>query len=591
MSMLRNLWRWADPADGSNADQFRGHQIASLAKRMPVLVGADLVNVMATAIVFWPIASHRLVAGWAAFVIVALLWPLSGWLRHRDRRLPADTGPDALRLAALQALVIGLAWGGGAVLLYPTHSIGHQFFLAVVIAGSAAGGAAAMASVPAAAVAFIGASIGPLFARLMVHGEPLQLILAAMALALAVVALATTWTVFGSIAESIRSKLQNGALLDQLRAARADLLDAIASTSEAFALFDAQDRLVLCNDNFGRLFSLPSERLVKEQPYENLLRSGAQPVAVHVGQRSLDSWVKERMQRYRLAAGSFTQQLSNGRWLHTSDRRTSRGGTVTVHVDITELKENEAALNRAKESAESANGAKSEFLAMMSHELRTPLNAIMGFSEILKDELFGPHGDPHYKEYAHDIHNSGRHLLQVINDILDLSKIEAGKFELCEQDCELDALIHDVARMMGERARTAGLQLDLELPTALPVLFADARAIKQMLVNLVSNGIKFTPNGGRVTISVVVDDRGLDIAVRDTGVGIAEPDMAKVLEPFGQIAANQERSQQGTGLGVPLVRSLIGLHGGTLRIDSLVGRGTTVTLHFTTDRLRTRDAA
>ncbi len=590
MSMLRRVWRWAGHADGPRAGDFRRHQITSLAKRTPVLVGASLVNVMATAIVFWPITSHHLVAGWAAVVILAVLYPLRGWLRYRDRQ-PVDVDPGELRRAALQALIIGLAWGGGAVLLYPPQSIGHQFFLAVVIAGSAAGGATAMASVPAAAVAFIGASIGPLFVRLMVHGEPLQLMLAAMALALAVVALATTRTVFGSIAESIRNKLQNAALLDQLQAARADLLDAIASTSEGFALFDSQNRLLLCNDKFGRLLSLTPERLVKGQPYESLLRAGAPPIAVHAGQRSLDDWVVERMQRHRLAAGSFNQQLANGRWLHTSDRRTSRGGTVTVHVDITELKENEAALNRAKENAESASGAKSEFLAMVSHELRTPLSAIMGFSEILKDELFGPHADPHYKEYAADIHTSGGHLLQVINDILDLSKIEAGKFELHEQLCEPDALIHDVTRMMGERARNGGLALDLDLPSALPVLFADARAIKQMLVNLVSNAIKFTPSGGRVTIAAAVKHDGLDIAVRDTGVGIAEPDMAKVLEPFGQIDGGAERDQPGTGLGVPLVRSLIDLHGGTFRIDSVVGRGTTVTLHFATDRLRTRDAA
>ena len=423
------------------------------------------------------------------------------------------------------------------------------------------------------------------------QGEALQWALAAMTLALALAALATLRAVYASIGESFRNKVQNAALLDQLKAARADLLDAIASTSEAFALFDERDRLVLCNEKFGKLLSLPPESQVKGAAYESLLRAAAPPVQIASGQRALDDWITERLQRHRLAAGSFVQHLANGRWLQTSDRRTGRGGTVTVHVDITELKENEAQLRRAKELAESASRAKSEFLAMMSHELRTPLNAIMGFSEILKDELFGGHADPHYKDYAVDIHDSGRHLLQMINDILDLSKIEAGKFELNEQAVDLEWLIDDVGRMMGERARHAGLQLEVDLPSPAPVLLADPRAVKQMLVNLVSNAIKFTPDGGRVTISVAADDDGLDIAVRDTGIGIAEAYLPKVMEPFGQVDGGLDRSRSGTGRGVPLVRSLIELHDGTLSIDSAVGRGTTVTLSFAGQRVRPRDAA
>ena len=591
MSKVRDFWQRLGHAEGADGGAFRRHQIASLAKRAPILAAANLVNGMATAIVFWPIAPHHLVVAWAAILIAAPFYPLRGWRGRRGRRGPGPASAEPLRRAAIQALVVGLAWGAGAVVLYPAGSIGHQFFLAVVIAGSAVGAAAAMAPVPAAAVAFIVASIVPLFARLAIGGEALQWALAAMTLVFALVALATLRTVYGSIAESFRNKVQNATLLDQLKAARADLLDAIASTSEAFALFDEQDRLVLCNENFGKLLSLPPQSQVKGAAYESLLRAAAPPVPVASGQRALDDWITERLQRHRLAAGSFVQHLANGRWLQTSDRRTSQGGTVTVHVDITELKENEAALRRAKELAESASRAKSEFLAMMSHELRTPLNAIMGFSEILKDELFGNHADPHYKDYAVDIHDSGRHLLQVINDILDLSKIEAGRFELNEQAVDLRWLIDDVGRMMGERVRHAGLQLEVDLPTPTPALFADPRAVKQMLVNLVSNAIKFTPDGGRVTISVAADDDGLEIAVRDTGIGIAEADMAKVMEPFGQVDGGLVRSRPGTGLGVPLVRSLIELHDGTLSIDSAVGRGTTVTLSFAGERVRPRDAA
>jgi two-component system cell cycle sensor histidine kinase PleC len=226
--------------------------------------------------------------------------------------------------------------------------------------------------------------------------------------------------------------------------------------------------------------------------------------------------------------------------------------------------------------AESANRSKSEFLANMSHELRTPLNAINGFSEIMLAEMFGPLGDRRYKDYAQDILNSGQHLLAVINDILDMSKIEAGKMTLSLEPVAVDEIAEEAVRLVRTRAETAGLTLSLDLPQ-LPEIEADYRALKQVLLNLLSNAVKFTPRGGR--ISVRAERLGVErlrISVQDTGIGIAPEDLERLARPFEQIESQHAKTQQGTGLGLALSKALLEMHGGTLELASTPGQGTTV---------------
>jgi len=238
-------------------------------------------------------------------------------------------------------------------------------------------------------------------------------------------------------------------------------------------------------------------------------------------------------------------------------------------------------LRAALEQAEYANRSKSEFLANVSHELRTPLNAVIGFSEILHQEMFGPIGKARYKEYARDIHASGVHLLSIINDILDLSKIEAGKFDLHESELDLSAVVAACVTLVRERAREGQLALRTELAAALPPLRADERAVKQILINLLSNAVKFTPAGGAVTVRARLDDAGnFLLSVTDTGIGIAEKDMAKAMAAFSQVDNSLTRKFAGTGLGLPLVRLLAGLHGGEMSLESKVGVGTTVTVRL-----------
>ncbi|MGE5547594.1 MAG: nitrate- and nitrite sensing domain-containing protein [Solirubrobacterales bacterium] len=265
------------------------------------------------------------------------------------------------------------------------------------------------------------------------------------------------------------------------------------------------------------------------------------------------------------------------------------GGRSLLQVfhDITVRKQAEEALRTAREAAEIANRAKSEFLATMSHELRTPLNAIIGFSEIIEGELLGPVGQQQYVEYAKDINDSGRHLLQLINDILDVARIEVGRVELREGEVDAGAVLRAAVKMVRERAEAKSVALSTDIPDDLPLLLGDERRLKQILVNLLGNGVKFTPAGGMVDARVAFRPTGeMEIVVRDTGIGIAAEDIGKIMAPFGQADSSLARRYEGSGLGLPLSRKLMELHGGTLTLASRPGSGTAVTLTFPAERVR-----
>ncbi len=268
---------------------------------------------------------------------------------------------------------------------------------------------------------------------------------------------------------------------------------------------------------------------------------------------------------------------------HLLDLQDTRDQYEAQGAELAALCEDVAA---TRDAAVYASHAKSQFLAHMSHELRTPLNAILGFSEIIGSEVLGPVTPPKYREYAGDIHQSGTHLLKLINDILDLAKIEAGKLEVEDGNVDIAQVVDASLRFVKERASTAGIPLKIGIDADLPVLRADELMVKQMLINLLTNAVKFTPNRGEIAVLATLDRFGaLRLSVRDAGVGIAAEDIPKVLDSYGQADNSRAGVSEGTGLGLPLVKSMIEMHGGTLEIESELDAGTTATICFPADRL------
>ncbi len=374
---------------------------------------------------------------------------------------------------------------------------------------------------------------------------------------------------------------------DQRRQAEKRLRDAIESLADGFVLFNADDRVVMWNQRFADLYPELADLLPTRPNAEELLHERIRAGAVGVFDVPVDDYVRWRMEaRRKLAGAPAIHRRNDGRWFRTTERKTSEGGIVAITTDITELKNREAELSGAKEQAELANRSKSEFLANMSHELRTPLNAVIGFSEMMQQEMFGSLGNDRYRQYAKDIFGSGTHLLSLINDILDLSKIEAGKVDLNEEEVDMVQAVGACRRIIEGRAKEAGLSLATRLSDDLPSLWADERAVKQIVLNLLSNAIKFTPAGGNVTVHAEIDqDRCFVLSVSDTGIGIGAYEIRNVFKPFRQGDSTVSREQEGTGLGLSLVKSLVELHGGTIELESELGNGTIATVRFPTTRV------
>lgn len=403
----------------------------------------------------------------------------------------------------------------------------------------------------------------------------------------------------------------------ELRARRAQnrLVDAINVSADGFALFDAEDRMEKSNSKLATAFGEGASDLHEGLRYAEIIATLAETIVLADENDTPANWFQRQLEYHDKPEGSVVIQTSAGRWYNLTERKTNDNGTVLLLSDVTAMKLVEQDLqNRlmdlqaaklvsdrqseqlqslaeqfaaAKEEADAASRTKSEFLANMSHELRTPLNAVMGFSEVIKNELFGPVGVAQYKQYADDIYDSGAHLLAIINDILDLSKVEAGKFDLNETEVQVPELCRSVIHIVKGRADEAGIMLIKSLPENPPYLVADPRSLKQMLLNLVSNAIKFTSAGGTVDlVATIGDDGGFRFDIRDTGCGIAPEHFETVLSPFGQVDTAHARDHQGTGLGLPLVKAFIEMHGGRMEIESELDEGTTVSLFFPPDRTR-----
>ncbi|SDE06001.1 chemotaxis protein CheB [Rhodospira trueperi] len=354
------------------------------------------------------------------------------------------------------------------------------------------------------------------------------------------------------------------------------------SVPVSIAYVNEDQKVTFCNRYFAETFGLNPDKAVGSQ---------AETLLGRANHRRLRDALRSALEN-RPQSGEAQLQLARGehRFMahHMVPHCDEVGrvlGVFMLLTDIDEIKRAEASLRNAKELAEEANRAKSDFLANMSHELRTPLNAILGFSEILSNELLGEILNREYKEYSRIIHESGQHLLSLINDILDLSKIESGRIELHEEPVDLYQTMDTVLRLVGERARNADIKVILDLPPDLPRLLADATGVKRVLINLLTNSIKFTDPGGTVTVTAALTKRWLTLGVMDTGVGISQADLQRVFAPFEQVDGSLARRSDGVGLGLPITRSLMRLHSGDISLSSKEGEGTTVIVRFPRERV------
>ena len=392
------------------------------------------------------------------------------------------------------------------------------------------------------------------------------------------VAVAEGWS--WRIEDGLRRAAADAALKAKRSESRLAAMLEIAPT--AIIAIDQNHAIRLCSKGAAKLFGyaaqetigLPITLLFNDERAQN---GGAPLTPAEIIQRLRRGEIKGRTQ-------SGTQFPLEGESYELAD-----GGegalTIMMMTDATERRRQERALRHAKESAEAANRAKTQFLANMSHELRTPLNAIIGFSEVISNKLFGELNQ-RYTDYAGDIVASGRHLLGLINDILDLSKIDLGQATLSEGEVDLSRCVHSCQRLMFERAERGGVHVQVVLPQTLPLLWADETKVKQIVLNLLSNAVKFTERGGRVTIgAAVLTDGGLSLSVIDTGIGMRSEDIPKAMTPFGQLESTFERRFEGTGLGLPLVQRLVELHGAEFRLESHPGKGTKAEVRFARGRV------
>ena len=395
------------------------------------------------------------------------------------------------------------------------------------------------------------------------------------------------------------------ALKQKTRNADIRLRDAIENISEAFVLWDSRKRLVMCNSKYQQLYNLPASAVVSGSAYKEVMSASRKPRVRH--QLTTDK-IHEN------GTKTFEAEIEGGRWLQISERRTQDGGFVSVGTDVTQIKRNQEKLqdserkqmatiadlrksqhelerqaqklvefadnlNEQKMKADAGNKTKSEFLANISHELRTPLNAIIGFSDIMRSNMFGPLGSEKYDEYAHDIHHSGSFLLGVINDVLDMSKIEAGRFQLQPETVHLHELLDESLRIIKIQADDAEIIVGQKIPKTLEIL-ADRRAIKQILLNLLSNAVKFTPAGGKIDVTAKALKDSVNIVIRDNGIGISKEALERLGQPFEQVQDQFTKDHKGSGLGLAIARSLAMLHGGALKITSEPENGTTVSVRL-----------
>lgn len=521
-------------------EALRSAQYQFMLEMAPALSIVSIILALSVSFILFD-KGHPFAVGFWLFLIVsaavAALWKAKK--RQKKTQSPQKIA-SGLKRTYLYSFLTGAIWGSSIFVFKDITSDIDHILLLLVVVGMSMGMFAVLAPLPLKGVLFCVTTLPPVFWNILSQGSA-QSVGIVWLLVVFILAFSYVVTVnFAHFKNSLRVRLA-------LKMAHTKLEDAIESMGEGFAIYKSDGTLLHANHIFRDMF--PEGR-------DLCLSLANEPVI---------------------------ETLADGRIVKCLLRVTPSGDYVSIYIDITAARQQEKALLAAQQDAESANRAKSQFLAVMSHELRTPLNSIIGFADLIcRDDMNLPKET--LCEYGGYVKQSGRHLLDLISQILDLSRIEAGRFELSEKAVDIPTLIRNVVEHCKPLASDANIHITTYIDDV-PGLWADERAIRQILFNLLSNAIKFSHSGGQVHVTVTCDNTGMDIGVSDKGIGIAQEDHELVFKPFQQADNTLTRQHQGSGLGLPLVRNLAELHGGTVTLQSKTGEGTVIDVHFPVDRL------
>jgi signal transduction histidine kinase len=570
-----------DMAGGEDRDIAVAHARAmSLIQQTRVNIAACLAATLAVLATLIGHVPAPLLMGWGGLVIITSTYIAVRTQRGRSKGQYPVNARRILRRATWSATMFGLIWGGSAIFL-PYLGWEQQIVLITVATGLCAGASAAMAASTLAAVGFMLGVGLPYVAQFLLHLSVPFLLLAMLALLLLVAMSYSSRMAYNALIEGIHAQFSARAMAQALETGQQQWRE-LSETAEAFALYDSYHRLQLWNDAYARLLDLKPQSLERYMGWTRVWQLAGYRRLPEASVLSVDETLAPRLWSEEIALGN--------KWYRSTVRRLGNGHVAVSHVDITALKSREtellalqSMLEEARDSAEQASTAKSRFLANMSHELRTPLNAVIGFSDLMLHQmrksgvsLATPHAG-----YVQTIFDSGHHLLSIVEDMLDLARIEAGKLSYVESDVELVALIRASVDLAVGRQVQSLTNIALELPESELWMSLDARLTRQALINLVGNALKFTrsragKSDGKVYLALAVRDNGdVEITVRDEGIGIPAHLIDEVLKPFAQVDGHEARRFGGVGLGLPLAKQFIELQGGTLSLDSVQSFGTT----------------